>query len=180
MRRFRLLVVLLSLLSLQTGCDMQIPNGNNGDGDGDPQDMNTNGADMNSNGEDVNTNGQDIDTNGEDMDDNADDNANLAKFEDPDSDFTTTEVRDIDGELMQFDTETDELVWLAAGTRIANWRVEGTSLIFGNSPFRARFGTEDGERRVYFTEVSPPTICDLVVNNGSLSIFATSVEVPQE
>ncbi|MCA9250469.1 MAG: hypothetical protein R3E58_17230 [Phycisphaerae bacterium] len=174
MRRFGLLFMLLAVMSLATGCVTQVPDGNNGGDDGGPQDMNTNGADMNSNGEDVNTNGPGMDDGGEDVD------ANLAKFEDPDSDFSTTEVRDVDGELMQFDTSTNELVWLADGTRIANWRVEGTSLIFGNSPFRARFGTEDGERRVYFTEVSPPTICDLVVNNGFLSVFSTNVQVPQE
>ncbi len=165
MRSLRFVLMSLAVVSLGAGCEMQVPNGDGGD-NGDPQDMNTNGTDMNSNGEDTNTNG-------------AEDNT-FAKFEDPDGDFETTEVRDVDGEIMQFDTATEELVWQEDGSRIANWRVNGTELIFGNSPFRARFGTEDGERRVYFTEVNPPTICDLVVNNGVLSIFATNTPVPQE
>ncbi len=165
MRSLKVVLMLLAVVSLTTGCEMQVPGGDNGGDDG--------SGDMNTNGPDMNTNGSDVDTNGEE-------NETLAKFQDPDSDFETTEVRDVDGEIMQFDTATEELDWQPDGSRIANWRVEGTNLIFGNSTFRARFGTEDGQRRVYFTEVNPPTICDLVVNNGALSIFSTNTEVPQE
>ena len=114
----------------------------------------------------------DVDTNGE-----AVDNRTLAVFEDPDSDFTTDTVRDVDGETMQCDTSTGRLIWLADGSEHAGWNVQGNAL---NSGFQVRFGTEESERRAYFTEVSPPTICDLSVFGTFLSIRATSVEVPQE
>ncbi|GJM24610.1 MAG: hypothetical protein DHS20C16_10250 [Phycisphaerae bacterium] len=168
MRKINLLMLLTVFALLSSGCDVQAPDGGNGGGDDGPPDMNTNGQNMNTNGEDVNTNGEG----------GADDV--FAKIQDPDSDFETNEVRDVDGEIMQFDTETEELVWQLDGTRIANWRVNGTLLIFGNSTFQARFGTENGERRAFFTEVAPPTICDLVVNNGALNIFSTNTPVPQE
>jgi hypothetical protein len=173
MRKFKSFTLLAVFALAAAGCEVQVPDGGDGGGDGGPANMNTNGQDMNTNGQDMNTNGQDMNTNG-----GADDN--FAKIQDPDSDFETTQVRDVDGEIMQFDAVSNELVWQLDGTRIANWRVEGTSLLFGSSEFRARFGTENGERRAYFTEVSPPNLCDLVVNNGALSIFRTNTPVPQE
>ncbi len=179
MNKFCTWLAMSVVVACLTGCEMTpVGDGNSGDGGNGGGDMNTNGGDM---VDDMNTNGSmtgDMNTNGDTADDNGADN--VAKFQDPDSDFETTEVRDVDGEIMQFDTSTNELVWQADGTRIAQWTVEGNSLLFGFSEFRARFGTEDGQRRAYFTEVVPPTICDLVVNNGALSIFSTTTQVPQE
>ncbi len=155
---------------LAVGCEVPIVGGGDGgQNNGDASDGNTNdpGPDANSNGTTV------------DADSVAGTDASLAKFADPDSGFETTDVRDVDGEIMQFDTETNELVWQLDGSRIANWQVQGTSLLPNGGEFRVRFGTQDGERRAFFTEVSPPTICDLVVTNGSLSIFPTNVQVPQ-
>lgn len=41
-------------------------------------------------------------------------------------------------------------------------------------PFRVRFGTEEGERRAYFTEAGPGTICNLTfLGPEQLSIFGT-------
>jgi hypothetical protein len=37
---------------------------------------------------------------------------------------------------------------------------------------------EDGERRAYFTETGPATICDIEVVNGVLTILPTNVPVP--
>lgn len=173
MNKFCTWMALFVVVAIVTGCEVTlVDDGNGGDGGNGGGDVNTNGVDM---VDDMNTDG---DTTGDDADTNGAEN--VAKFQDPDSDFETTEVRDVDGEIMQFDTATNELVWQADGTRIASWTVDGTSLLFGNLEFRARFGTEDGERRAFFTEVNPPTICDLVVNDGVLTIFATNTPVPQE
>lgn len=104
----------------------------------------------------------------------------LARFEDPDSDFSTTDVRDVDGETFSFDLDTNELVWHADGSRFSSWVVINNSLLNVLSQFRVRFGTENGVRAAYFTEVNPPTICDLNVENGQLRIFSTTELVPQE
>jgi hypothetical protein len=118
-------------------------------------------------------------TGDEDVNSNGDASASrtLAVFEDPDSDFTTDTVRDVDGETMQFDTTTGRLIWLADDSEHAGWNVRGNAL---NTGFQVRFGTEEGERRAYFTEVDPPTLCDLSVVGAFLSIRSTTVEVPQE
>ncbi|QQR89586.1 MAG: hypothetical protein IPJ88_15535 [Myxococcales bacterium] len=97
------------------------------------------------------------------------------EFSDPQSDFVSSEVRDVDGQIVEFDANTDELIWLSTGQRFSGWPVDKNQIA---EQFLVRFGTEDGERRAYFTEISPPTICNIEVNNGSLSISSTSVTVP--
>lgn len=104
----------------------------------------------------------------------------LARFEDPDSDFSTTDVRDVDGETFSFDRDTNELVWHADDSRFSSWVVINNNLLNVLTQFRVRFGTEDGVRAAYFTEVDPPTICDVVVEEGQLRIFSTTELVPQE
>lgn len=104
----------------------------------------------------------------------------LARFDDPDSAYSTEVVRDIDGETFSFDTNERQLIWLADGRTFDGWRVQDDSLFIGLSEFRVRFGTEDGVRQAYFTEVDPPTICDLVADGANLGIFPTTVLVPQE
>lgn len=104
----------------------------------------------------------------------------LARFVDPDTDLSTEIVRDVDGETFSFDTNNRQLVWEADGRTFDGWRVEGDSLLIGPSEFRVRFGSEDGVRQAYFTEVNPPTLCDLVADGNQLGIFPTSVPVPQE
>jgi hypothetical protein len=104
--------------------------------------------------------------------------ARFAVFEDPDSDFSTDQVRDVDGEIMQFDNDSQMLVWQLDGSTHAGWPVSANDLGATGS-FRVRFGTEGGEPRAYFTETGPATICDLEVTNGVLSIFPTTTTVPQ-
>jgi hypothetical protein len=115
--------------------------------------------------------------------DNANDNTdqNKAVFDDPDSDFTTTDVRDVDDEIIQFDTETDAIIYVATGNTYqeGSWPVDGNSLGSSGS-FQVRFGTVGGERRAYFTETGPATICDFVVQDPLFLIFPTSETVPQE
>jgi hypothetical protein len=99
-------------------------------------------------------------------------------FQDPDSDFSTMDVRDVEGDIVRFDAAAQQLVWVADELAFDGWDINGTALADGF--FTVRFGTEDGQRRAYFTETDPPTICNIVVTDGALSIFPTEVTVPQE
>jgi hypothetical protein len=105
---------------------------------------------------------------------------NLVVFVDPDSDFTTTDVRDVDEEIVWFDADTNEIVWAAddSGYQSGSWTTDGNRLAGGG--FTVRFGTKDGERRAYFTETGPATICNIEISNGAPRITATTVTVPQE
>ncbi len=116
--------------------------------------------------------------------DNANDNVNGPEhrviFSDPDSDFSTSDVRDVDEEIVQFDTETEAIIWAMDETSYdaGLWDVNGNFLAGGF--FQVRFGTRSGERRAYFTETLTATICQLGVQGGQLSIAPTLVPVPQE
>ena len=107
-----------------------------------------------------------------------DDGANVVVFEDPDSDFSTADVRDVDGEIVRFDAVNAQMIWVADSLSFNGFDVNGNAL--GAGFFMVRFGTENGERRAYFTETDPPTICNISVPNGTLSITSTQVTVPQE
>jgi len=104
-----------------------------------------------------------------------------AVFQDPDSAFSTSDVFDVDEEIVRFDTDNDSLVWAADDTEYQ----AGQWVVSGNFPmpsqfFQVRFGTKNGARRAYFTETSSGTICDIETVDGTLSITATTVPVPQE
>lgn len=101
----------------------------------------------------------------------------LALFSDPDSDFSTTDVRDIHEEIVRFDTAGKTLIWAADGSAFGGWEVSG-NFLGSLQQFQVRFGTKDGERRAYFTETVPATICDIFVENGRLRIVSTNVTVP--
>lgn len=105
---------------------------------------------------------------------------NFASFQDPEpgSDFTSMDVYDVDGDIVRFDADNEEMVWMADSLAFDNWDIDGNALDSGF--FTVRFGTEDGERRAYFTETDPPNICDIVVNDGRMRIVPTEVPVPQE
>lgn len=106
-------------------------------------------------------------------------NNTLAVFTDPDTGFSTVDVRDIDEDIVQFDTEVGTLIWTATGVTFEGWQVDGNFLLTSNTQFQVRFGTKDGERRAYFTEVDPPTVCDLLLAQGELQILPTVFFVPQ-
>ena len=99
-------------------------------------------------------------------------------FQDPDSEFSTSDVMDIDGEIVRFDAANQQMIWAADSTAFDGWDIDGNALAGGF--FTVRFGTENGVRGAYFTETSPPTICDIAVTDGSLRISPTTTTVPQE
>ena len=103
----------------------------------------------------------------------------LAVFLDPDSDFSTPDVRDVDEEIVRFDTVAKALIWAADGSAFGagDWEVRGTFL-GAQQQFQVRFGTKDGQRRAYFTETVPATICDIFVSDARLRILPTDVAVP--
>lgn len=112
-------------------------------------------------------------------DDAGTDDTLLKVFMDPDSDFETTDVFDVDGDIVQHDDLNGELIWKADGTREAGWPSQ-ENFLGTTGAFLVRFGTVDGERRAFFTETGPATICDIRLNNGNIQIFPTNVTVPQE
>jgi hypothetical protein len=114
--------------------------------------------------------------------------APLARFNDPDSDLTTTDVRDAQDEIVQF-TTAGELVWAADGSRfpgyIADGRVITADKICEGCYFYVRFGTRDGERRAYLswaapvTADHPATLLDVAVIGGVLVVHDTDLVVPE-
>jgi hypothetical protein len=114
--------------------------------------------------------------------------AALARFLDPDSDFATTDVRDAQDEIVQFNT-AGELVWPADGSRFPGYIADGRVVTANNTCagcyFYVRFGTENGERRAYLTwsaavtEDQPATLLDVAVVGGALVVQDTDVVVPK-
>jgi hypothetical protein len=100
----------------------------------------------------------------------------LAVFSDS-SGFMTSDVRDVQGQIVRFDTANHALIWAATDRSFSGYPVSG-NFIGSDRAFQVRFGTEAGERRAYFTETGPETICDIDVVNGQLVILPTNVRVP--
>jgi hypothetical protein len=105
----------------------------------------------------------------------------FVRFVDPTSGCVTDRVHDADRELVFFDAALSAMVTLDGGNTVSGWTVNGADLAWSRSGvrFRVRFGTEDGERRAYFTETGPGTICNLnVAGPDVLFISATSQTPP--
>jgi hypothetical protein len=101
----------------------------------------------------------------------------LAEFHDPDSTFSTPDVRDVQEQIVHFDTANNSLIWTADGRSFPGYPVSG-NFVATDKHFQIRFGTKDGQRRAYFTETAPATICDIEVSGGQLMISPTNVKVP--
>lgn len=100
-----------------------------------------------------------------------------AVFSDPNSSFSTSDVRESQRRIVRFDTATNSLIWAADGRTFPGYPVSGNFI--SSRQFQVAFGTEGGERRAYFTETASGTICDIEVNsNGVLLITGTSERVP--
>jgi hypothetical protein len=100
----------------------------------------------------------------------------LAVFSDPPSSFMTSDVRDVQNQIVRFDIANNSLIWVADGRSFPGYPVSG-NFVRTDRSFQIRFGT-DGERRAYFTETASATICDIEVVGGQLSISPTNVKVP--
>ena len=76
----------------------------------------------------------------------------LLVFTDPLSGRTTSDVRDVHGQVVQFNSAApdlrgvSELVWTADGTRFSRFPVDYG---YQHGAFGVRFGSENGERRAY-------------------------------
>jgi hypothetical protein len=94
--------------------------------------------------------------------------------------FRSDEVFDADREVVRFDAELDAMVSAASGDSVSGWTVAGVDLDWSRSgvSFRVRFGTEAGERRAYFTEAGPGTICNLSVAGPDLLYISATSETP--
>ena len=102
--------------------------------------------------------------------------ANLAVFTDGQG-FETTDVRDVDGEVVRFDLDSGSLVWAASGEAFPDWVVEG-NFLGASQTYRVRFGNDGDVRRAYFTETGRGTICDLAISGGLLQIAPTNILPP--
>lgn len=165
-----LLAVLLGLAGLTALPACNIFFGGNGNTNTNDNDDNTNDNDDNSNDNDDNTNDNDDNDNGTSED--------FALFTDPDGDFSTNDIQDVDGETIKIRLSNQAIVYQDGREfQEGSWTVDGNFLAGGG--FQVRFGTEGGTRKAFFTETGPATICDFRVN-GSFQIFPTSETVPQE
>ena len=101
----------------------------------------------------------------------------LAMFTDSVSGFSTMDVRDVQDQIVRFDTANNALIWAADGRSFSGYPVSGNFMRADRS-FQVRFGMKDGERRAYFTETVATTICDVEVISGQLVITPTTAHVP--
>ena len=102
----------------------------------------------------------------------------LAMFVDTATGFSTSDVRDVQEQIVRFDIANNTLIWAADGRSFTGYPVIDSVFIRADKHFQVRFGTKDGQRRAYFTETATATICDIEVINGQLVISPTSVAVP--
>lgn len=108
---------------------------------------------------------------------------NLKVFVDPRSGFSTSEVRDANDQLVQFNT-ANELIWFD-GSRLSGYAAQGNSIPAEQSCscwLTVRFGIIAGERRAYLTadygHDNPGTLVDLEVSGAVLIVKRTMVFAP--
>jgi hypothetical protein len=98
-------------------------------------------------------------------------------FIDPASTFSTSDVRDVQEQIVRFNTANDSMIWAADGHSFSGFPVSG-NFVRSDKNFQIRFGTKDAERRAYFTESASGTICDIEIVNNQPIISPTNVVVP--
>jgi hypothetical protein len=101
----------------------------------------------------------------------------LAVFVDPATGLGTSDVRDVQGQVVRFDRANNALIWAADGRSFPGYPVDG-DFVRSDRFFQVRFGADAGERRAYFTETVNATICDVEIVGGAPVITSTSVPVP--
>jgi hypothetical protein len=102
----------------------------------------------------------------------------LAVFADPGSSFSTSDVRDAQDRIVRFDTPSNSLVWSADGRMFTGYPVMDTYYVRADKFFQIRFGSQNGEKRAYFTEAGRGTLCAVQVVGSALVITATDLPVP--
>jgi hypothetical protein len=108
------------------------------------------------------------------------DPSRLSRFVDESTGFATDAVHDADREIVHFDASLSSMVSGATGDAASGWSVDGNDLRWSRSgvAFRVQFGTEAGERRAYFTEAGPGTICDLTLAGPDQLFISATSETP--
>jgi hypothetical protein len=104
----------------------------------------------------------------------------FAVFTDSASGFSTTDVYDVDNQVVRFVAADRTMLWVQDNLLFDGWVVEGNFL--GESapyPFQVRFGSVSGQRRAFFTETGRGTLCDLRVENRVLTLLPTNSLPPQ-
>jgi hypothetical protein len=106
----------------------------------------------------------------------------LKVFSDARTGFSTSDVRDADEQVVQFNT-VGELIW-SDGTRLRGYWAQGNSIPVAACAcsLAVRFGTSGGERRAYLTadygHDNPGTLVDLQITGSVLVVKRTSVFAP--
>lgn len=103
-------------------------------------------------------------------------------FRDAVTGFSTSDVRDADEQMVQFNT-AGEVIWAADGTRFRGIGVNENSM--DREGLEVQFGTKNGERRAYLTysfnwyHYGPSAIVvDLEIVNGRLLVINVKPPVP--
>ena len=114
----------------------------------------------------------------------------LAVFTDSNSGFSTSDVRDVDDQIVRFNiaSKPHELIWTAGETSFPEYPVYGNFIqayrICSYCALEVRFGIKDGERRAYLTwgddynHYYSGNLVDVEVVNGTLVMTETKVRVP--
>jgi hypothetical protein len=108
----------------------------------------------------------------------------LRAFTDPATGFSTSDLRDAQDEIVQFNT-ANELIWAADGTHLPGYKLAASTYVECGPCagwFEVRFGTKDGERRAYLTvdygHDNPGSLIDLDVVGGALVARRSNVFPP--
>lgn len=114
----------------------------------------------------------------------------LVVFSDPVTGLSTSDVRDAQGDIVQF-TTGNELIWAANGAHLPGHYVEGPGHpVKSNYPAEpscqcwlvVRFGASQGERRAYLTgdvgHSNPGTLVDVEITGGALIVTWTDLFPP--
>ncbi len=156
------------------GCPTSVVPTYNGNGNANSNTNDNGGSDNVNSNTNSNTN-DNVDNGGNDNEIDPD----LALFTDPDSGFSTTVARDVDDETVQFSVSRKSIIYQdGIEYDVGSWTAEGNFLAGGD--FQIRFGSVGGEKRAYFTEAAPGTICNFVVTPDQFQIFPTSQVPPQD
>jgi len=96
----------------------------------------------------------------------------LVAFKDPVTGLSTSDVRDSQGHVVQFNT-ANELIWVD-GTHLSGHQVDSREEVSCQCWLVVRFGMADGERRAYLTgdigHYNPGSVVDLEITDGALTV----------